>query len=73
MVKDINKTRLTYFMSLISFDTPPPPPAPPENIRKPLVFRCFQGVSKEISGMKRINELNVLKVSKLTVNTQELI
>ena len=28
---------------------------PPENIRKPLVFWCFQGVSKEISGMKWIN------------------
>ena len=25
---------------------------PPENIRKPLVFWCFQEVSKEISGMK---------------------
>ena len=25
---------------------------PPENIRKPEVFWCFQGVSKEISGMK---------------------
>ena len=28
---------------------------PPENIRKPEVFRCFQGVSKEISDMKRVN------------------
>ena len=33
---------------MISFDTP-------ENIRKPVVFWCFQGVSKEISGMKWIN------------------
>ena len=28
---------------------------PPESIRKPPVFWCFQGVSKEISGMKRVN------------------
>ena len=28
---------------------------PPENIRKPLVFWCFQGVSNEISGMKWVN------------------
>ena len=28
---------------------------PPENIRKPLVF-CFQGVSKEISGMKWVDK-----------------
>ena len=28
---------------------------PPESIRKPLVFWCFHGVSKEISGMKRAN------------------
>ena len=36
---------LTHFMPLISFDTP-------ENIKTPEVFWCFQGVSKEISGMK---------------------
>ena len=29
---------------------------PPENIRKPLVFWWFQGVSKEISGMKWVNQ-----------------
>ena len=28
---------------------------PPENIRKPQVFWCFQGLSKEISGMKWVN------------------
>ena len=28
---------------------------PSENIRKPEVFWCFQGVSKEISGMKYFN------------------
>ena len=36
-------------MSLISFDTP-------ENIRKPEVSWFFQGVSKEISGMKWVNQ-----------------
>ena len=30
---------------------------PPENIRKPEVFWCFQGVSKEISGMKWVKGL----------------
>ena len=30
---------------------------PPENIRKPEVFSCFQGVSKETSAMKWVNEL----------------
>ena len=35
---------LTHFMPLFSFDTL-------ENIRKPKVFWCFQGVSKETSGM----------------------
>ena len=39
---------LTHFMPLISFDTP-------ENIRKTEFFWCFQGVSKEIIGMKRVN------------------
>ena len=39
---------LTHFMSLISLISL-------ENIRKLLVF-CFQGVSKEISGMKWVNE-----------------
>ena len=29
---------------------------PPESIRKPLVFWCFHGVSKEISGMKWVND-----------------
>ena len=29
---------------------------PPENIRKPLIFRCFQGVSKKTSGVKWINQ-----------------
>ena len=28
---------------------------PPENIRKPDIFLCFQGVSKETSGMKWVN------------------
>ena len=36
---------LTHFMPLTPLITP-------ENIRKPLVFWCFRGVSKEISGMK---------------------
>ena len=36
---------LTHFMPLVSFDTP-------EHIRKPLVFSCFQRVSRETSGMK---------------------
>ena len=31
---------------------------PPENIRKPKVF-CFQGVEKEISGMKWVNFTNL--------------
>ena len=39
---------LTHFIPLISFDTP-------WNIRKLLVFWCFQGVSKEISGTKWVN------------------
>ena len=30
---------------------------PPENIRKPLVFWCFQGISKENSGMKWVNSV----------------
>ena len=34
-------------MSLVSFYTP-------ENIRKPLVFLCFQRVQKETSGMKSV-------------------
>ena len=34
---------------------------PPENIiRKPLVFWCFQDVSKEISGMKRVKLMATL-------------
>ena len=31
---------------------------PPENIRKPEVFWCFQGVSKEISGMKWVKNIS---------------
>ena len=38
---------LTHFMPLVSFGTP-------EN-RKPKVFLCFQGVSKEINGTKWVN------------------
>ena len=35
---------------------------PPENIRKPVVFWCFQGVSKEISGMKWVKQ-NIVKIA----------
>ena len=31
---------------------------PPENIRKPKIFWCFQGVSKETSGMKWVTLLS---------------
>ena len=41
---------LTYFMLLVSFDTP-------KNIRKPKVFWWFQGVSKETSSMKWFSQL----------------
>ena len=44
---------LTHFMPLISF-------IPPKKIRKPEVFWCFQGVAKEVSGMKLVNWLNVI-------------
>ena len=57
---------LTHFVPLVSFDTPP------EN-RKPKVSWCFQGVSKETSGMKwvdvyskyctRLNHANVTERS----------
>ena len=51
-------------MPLISFEPPENirKPAtdlfwnPPESIRKPLVFWSFQGVSKEMSGMKWVNK-----------------
>ena len=41
---------LTCFMPLISFCNPP-------YIRKPEVLWCFQGVCKEISGIKQIKEM----------------
>ena len=31
-----------------------------ENIRKLLIFWCFQEVLKETSGMKKLNDLNVV-------------
>ena len=41
----------------------------PANIRRPLVFRCFQGVQKETSGIKWIKKssgkLNVGKLSSI--------
>ena len=48
-LSSVPKKYFTHFMPLISFDTP-------ENIRKPLVFWCFQGLSKEISGIKWFNK-----------------
>ena len=42
---------LTHLMPLISFDTP-------ENVRKPLVFLCFQELSQEISGIKWVQKTN---------------
>ena len=36
---------------------------PPENIRKPLVF-CFQGVSKEISGMKWVKRKEMAQLKR---------
>ena len=36
---------------------------PPENIRKPLVFWCFQGVQKETSGLKWVNLITVKNCS----------
>ena len=41
---------------------------PPENIRKPLVFWCFQGVSKEISGMKWVKALQSLLLLRIHTN-----
>ena len=43
-------TGVNLFHTTVSFYTP-------ENIRKPLVFGCFQGVQKETSGMKWVKEL----------------
>ena len=40
---------------------------PPENIRKPEVLWCFQGVSKEISGMKWVDDLQRISPN-VTVN-----
>ena len=36
----------------------------PGNIKIPLVFRCFQGVQKEISGMQWVNPLLLFVTSK---------
>ena len=47
---------LTHSMPLVSFNTP-------ENIRKPEVFWCFQGVSKETSGLKWVNACYLLMLS----------
>ena len=49
LVSSFLQMLLTHFMPLISFDTP----------RKPEVFLCFQGASKEISGLKWGNTLLV--------------
>ena len=38
--------------------------SPPENISKPKVF-CFQKVSKETSGMKWVNKLNIKNNARL--------
>ena len=40
---------------------------PPANIRKPQVFWWFQGVSKEISGMKWVNHFNVDIMRKIHI------
>ena len=40
---------------------------PPENIRKPEFFWCFQEISKEISGMKWVNNKKSHKYSKATI------
>ena len=34
---------------------------PPENIRKPEIFWCFQGVQKETPGMKWVKALTIIK------------
>ena len=45
------KPSLTHFMPLsLSI--------PPESITKPLLFWCFQGVSKETTGMKWVNTIS---------------
>ena len=54
----LTPARLTYFVPLVSFDTP-------ENIRKPKVFWYCQRVSKETSGIKWVKDevtliLNIL-------------
>ena len=35
---------------------------PAENIRKLMVFWCFQAVSKEISGMKWVNKIRMVRI-----------
>ena len=43
---------------------------PPENIRKPLVFWCVQGVSKESSGMKWVNDKILLWKTSLQIRAK---
>ena len=46
-------------MPLVSFDTP-------KNIRKPLVFWCFQGISKETTRIKWVKtQMNLIFVNDM--------
>ena len=51
---------LTFFFPVFHFD-------PPENIRKPKFFYCFQGESKGSIGKKRVNLVVPLEGGELFV------
>ena len=54
-----NEKILTLFFSMFSFD-------PPENIRKPKIFWCFQGGSEGKIGKKMVNLCVRLKFQNLS-------
>ena len=46
---------------------------PPENIRKPEVFRCFQGVQKENCGLKWVKTKKIAMYENLTFDINKYI
>ena len=50
--------RVKFEIELLTYLCHWPLSIPPENIRKFMVFLCFQGVLKESSGMKWVKSVN---------------
>ena len=60
----INNGQVKSSMWSITLSMPLSLSISPTNIKKPLVFWCFQGVEKEISGMKWVNTIIIVIITR---------